>query len=58
MRDLGGLGVGVAEHERRRGQDQQLVAGTAIAGQPSLDVGVERLPGLQGAVPTEDRVRA
>ncbi len=55
--ELGRLGVGVAEHERGRGQDQQLVAGPAELRQPALHVGVEGLPGLQRAVPGEDRVR-
>ena len=52
------LGVGVAEHERRRGQDQQLVAAAAVPGEPALDVGVERLARLERAVPAEDRVGA
>ena len=50
------LGVGVAEHERGGRQDQQLVVGTAVPGQPALDVGVERLPVVERAVPAEDRV--
>ena len=56
MGELGRLGVGVAEHERGRGQDQELVPGPAEPGQAALDVGVEGLPGLQGGVPGEDGV--
>ena len=55
--DLGRLGVGVAEHERGRGQDQQLAAGAAELGQPAFHVGVEGLPGLQRGVAGEDRIR-
>ena len=56
--DLLSLGVGVAEHEGGRRQDQQLVVGAAVPGQPPLDVGVEGLALLQCAVPAEDRVGA
>ncbi|GDY67505.1 hypothetical protein SAV14893_068980 [Streptomyces avermitilis] len=55
---LPGLGVRVAEDEGRGGQDQQLVVGTAVPGQAALDVRVERLALLEGAVPAEDGVRA
>lgn len=54
--DLVGLGVGVADDERRGRQDEQLVAASPVAGEAALDVGVERLPGAQGAVSGEDRV--
>jgi hypothetical protein len=55
---LPGLGVGVAEHERRGREDQQLVAAAAVPGQAALHVGVERLAVFQRAVPAEDRVGA
>ena len=58
MGDVGGLGVGVAEDERRGGQDQQLLVAAPVLGQPALDVGVERLALLQRAVPGEDRIGA
>ena len=52
------VGLGVAEHERRRRHDLQLAVAAAVPGEPALDVGVEGAPGLQGAVPGEDRVGA
>ena len=58
MCDFGGLGVGVADHECRGRQDEQFVAATSIAGEAALDVFVKRLPGRQGAVSGEDRVRS
>jgi hypothetical protein len=55
---FGGVRVRTGQHERRGRQDQQLLRGTAVAGQPALHVGVERLPVRQRAVPGEDRVGA
>ena len=49
VRKLGRLGVGRRQHERRRGQDLELIGRPAVLCQPSLDVGVERLPGRQRA---------
>ena len=54
---VGRLVIGVADHERRGRQDEQLVMAPPVARQPALDVGIERLPGLEGAVPGEDGVR-
>src|ERR1700722_3402699 len=57
-RNLLGLGVGVADHECRCRQDEQLVTAAPIAGETALDVFVKLLPGTQGAVPGEDRIGA
>jgi hypothetical protein len=50
------LGVAVAEHERRAGQDEQLIGGPAVACQARLDVTVEALPLFEPAVAREDPV--
>ena len=39
---LARVGVGVAEHERRRRQDLEVVAAATVPGEAALDVGVER----------------
>ena len=51
------LGLGVAQDEGGGGQDLELVGRAPVAGQSSLDVAVESLAVLQGAVPGEDGVR-
>ncbi len=54
--DVGRLGIRVTEHERRGGQDEQLVVAPPVGREATLDVGVEGLARLQRAVPREDRV--
>ncbi len=56
VRDVGGLGVGVAEDECRGGQDQQLIVAPPVLREPALDVGIERLSLGERSVAREDRV--
>ena len=52
-----GLGLGVTEDEGGGRQYQQFVMSPTVFRQPALDVGEERLAGVQGAVPGEDGIR-
>ena len=54
---LGGVLGRVAEHERGRREDLQLVGRAPVVGQAALDVGEERLPVGQPGVPAEDARR-
>ena len=51
-----GFGVGVADDRGRGRDDLEVVAAPAVAGQPSLDVGVERLAVGVARVAAEDHV--
>ena len=51
-----GVGVGVADDRGRGGDDLEVVVAPAVAGQASLDVGVEGLAVGVAGVPAEDDV--
>ena len=51
-----GVGLGVAEHHRRRRDDLEVVGRAAVAGEPSLHVGVELPSVVEGRVTAEDDV--
>ena len=57
VRPLGRLLRGRAEHDRGRGEDQELVRGPPVGGEAALHVGEERLARLERRVRREDDVR-